>query len=95
MKFECIDTMNNIRPALNARTQHYYLKERKRLNGMWTEDDLEDVYPGFVFDGYGKIKEDPIHIFVPSLLRSAKLDMEKFIPSGIQVFFGDDASALH
>ena len=46
-------------------------------------EDIEDVYPGVVFDGNGKPKEDPIHVVVPKLI-GFQLDVPEFDPSGLQ-----------
>ena len=75
-----------IRPALNIGTQHHYLKEMKLKKGFWSEDDVEDVFPDVVIGGDGKIKEEPIHIFVHDLMKSSMEDMviEAFTCTGLQ-----------
>ena len=51
--------------------------------GKWTADDVEDVYPGAVFDGAGKVKDNPIHVVIPNLIP---------VPMGIKMF---EASGLN
>ena len=36
--------------------------------GKWMPEDVEDVYPGVVFDGNGHAKDDPIHVVIPKLI---------------------------
>ena len=44
--------------------------------------DIEDVYPDVDYDGYGKPKEDPIHVVVPKLI-PFPLDVSNFDPCGL------------
>ena len=50
--------------------------------GKWMAVDIEDVYPDVVYDGYGKPKEDPIHVVVPKLI-PFPLDVSNFDPCGL------------
>ena len=78
--------LKQLRPALNIGTQYAYLEEKKKERGFWTEDDYEDVYPGVVIGGDGKVKTDPIHIFVPDIMASTmdQMSINSFTCSGIK-----------
>ena len=78
--------MKMLRPALNIGTQHHYLKEMKLKKGFWSAEDMEDVFPEVIIGGDGKIKADPIHIFVPDLMKSSMEEMviEAFTCTGLQ-----------
>ena len=39
----------------------------KNVKKVASKDDIEAVYPDIIFDGNGKRKNDPIHIFVPDI----------------------------
>ena len=76
--------IRNKKPARNWGTQVKHLKQMARQRGgKWLLEDVEDVYPGVVFDGFGNIKKDPIHVIVPKLL-PIQMDVLDFDPSGIQ-----------
>ena len=50
----------NKRPAVNLGIQYLYLEDKETP----TMADVELVYPDVVYDGFGKVKDDPIHVFV-------------------------------
>ena len=58
----------------------------KRKKGFWSADDVEDVFPDVVIGGDGKVKTDPIHIFVPDIMKSSMDEMviEAFTCTGLQ-----------
>ena len=80
--------LKQLRPALNIGTQYEYLEEKKKERGFWTEEDYEDVFPEVVIGGDGKVKEDPIHIFVPDIMNSTmdQMSINSFTCSGIKGF---------
>ena len=88
IKFDCEQAglLKQLRPALNIGTQYQYLAEKKKERGFWTEEDYEDVYPQCVIGGDGRIKTDPIHIFVPEIMSSTmdQMSMDAFTCSGIK-----------
>ena len=46
-------------------------------------EDVEDVYPGVVFDGTGHVKDDPIHVVIPKLI-PIQMEVVNFESSGLQ-----------
>ena len=75
--------MKQLRPALNSGIQYAYLDAMTETKGNWDEDDYEEVYMDVVLDGYGKIKKDPIHVFVQEVMRKGKISSTPFFPSGV------------
>ena len=76
--------LKQLRPALNIGTQYAYLEEKKKERGFWTEEDYEDVYPDVVIGGDGRVKEDPIHIFVPDIMNSTmEMSINSFTSNGL------------
>ena len=67
--------LKQLPPALNIGTQYRYLEEKKRKRGFWSEEDYEDVYPQCVIGWDGRIKADPVHIFVPDIMSSTQDQM--------------------
>ena len=51
--------------------------------GKWMPEDVEDVYPGVVYDGFGHAKDDPIHVVIPKLI-PIQMEVVNFEPSGLQ-----------
>ena len=54
-----------------------------KKGGKWMAEDIEDVYPGVIFDSQGNPKEDPIHVVIPKLI-PFPMDVVNFEPSGLQ-----------
>ena len=49
-------------------------------------EDVEMVYPGVVYDGFGRVKSSPIHTLIPEAFPSKAewMSCSKFIPSGLR-----------
>ena len=52
-------------------------------NGELNISDVEIVYDGVCYDGYGKVKKEPIHLIVKEAMPHKVLVVSKFIPSGL------------
>ena len=88
IKFDCEQAglLKQLRPALNIGTQYAYLEERKKERGFWSKEDYEDVFPQCVIGGDGKVKDDPIHMYVPEIMHSTMdaTSINSFTCSGIK-----------
>ena len=58
----------------------------KEKNGHMTADDIEVVYKNVVYNGFGHVKEKPIHIIVPEAYSSKRFAVSAHISSGLRVF---------
>ena len=72
--FHCTEqkTCKNLRPADNIGIQYKYLEEVQEARGYWGNDDYEEVFSDRVLGADGKAKEDPVHVFVPELMKKTK-----------------------
>ena len=58
--------------------------KRKKENLAF--EDVEVVYPDVIQDGRGKVKQDPIHIFVPEIFKNINFGREPLELGGIKSF---------
>ena len=58
--------------------------------GRLNIEDVEMVYPGVVYDGYGKVKSKPIHTLLPEAFpaKAEWMTCSKFISSGLRGLLG-------
>lgn len=83
--FDAKDSIKHIRPAKNIGLQFDYLLERSFAHhGVLQLDDVEIVYPDVVFNGFGVVKDDPIHCVIDEAYPSKVLVASKFTPSGLR-----------
>ena len=88
IKFHCEQQgmMKQLRPALNIGIQFAFLEEKKKEKGFWTQEDYEEVFPQCVIGGDGKVKDNPVHIFVPEIMSSTmdQMSMDHFTTNGFK-----------
>ena len=84
--FHCTEqkTCKNLRPADNIGIQYKYLEEVQEARGYWGNDDYEEVFSDRVLGADRKAKEDPVHIFVPELMKKTKFGTRAFEPTGLE-----------
>lgn len=83
--FDVKDTIKHQRPAKNIGLQFDYLMERSFVHhGVLQLDDVEVVYPGVVYDGYGAVKDEPVHCVIDEAYPSKVLVASKFTASGLR-----------
>ena len=74
----------SLRPADNIGIQHKYLEECQDEKGFWNEDDYEEVFSDRVLGSDGRVKQDPIHVLVPELLKKGTIGTKDFEPTGLE-----------
>ena len=85
LDYICSSIALHICPAKNIGLQFDYLLERSFAHhGVLQLEDVEVVYPDVVFDGYGVVKEDPIHCVIDEAYPNKVLQASKFTPSGLR-----------
>ena len=83
--FDVKDTIRHQRPAKNIGLQFDYLLERSFAHrGVLQLEDVEVVYPDVVYDGYGRVKDEPVHCVIDEAYPSKVLVASKFTPSGLR-----------
>ena len=81
------DTILKQRPARNIGLAFNYLQERSfHTLGRLNIEDVEMVYPGVVYDGYGRVKSSPVHTLIPEAFptKAEWMSCSKCIPSGLR-----------
>ena len=83
--YDVKDNIKYQRPAKNIGLQFDYLVERSFSHrGALQLEDVEVVYPGVVYDGYGRVKENPVHCIIEEAYPYKVLMASKFTPSGLR-----------
>ena len=81
------DKIYHQRPALNTGLACSYLEEKALENGGEIRlEDVEYVYNDVVYDGYGHVKEKPVHLIVPEAFPHKKLLVTPHKPSSRRGF---------
>ena len=82
------DDIYHQRPACISGLACNYLEEKALENGGVLElKHAEIVYNDIVYDGLGRVKEEPIHTIVPEAYPHKKLTVTPHTPSGIPKTF--------
>ena len=89
INFECRSSgvRKNRRPALNLGLQYKYIEEKKKTNGRVVQEDIECVYSDMILDGDGKVKQEPIHIFVPEVFKGMSFSKEHCTLGGMKKWY--------
>ena len=83
--FDVKDDIKHQRPAKNIGLHFEYLVERAfDHGGVLQLEDVEIVYPGKVYDGFGQEKRDPVHCLVHEAYPHKVLVASRFKASGLR-----------
>jgi hypothetical protein len=83
--FDVKDEIKHQRPATNIGLQFGYLMERSfEHRGALQLQDVEIVYPDVVYDGYGQVKEEPVHCVIDEAYPHKILVASRFTASGLR-----------
>ena len=84
--FDARASIRHQRPAKNIGLQFDYLLERSfEHRGILQLKDVEVVYPDVVYDGYGQVKDDPVHCIINEAYPHKILTASRFNASGLRV----------
>ena len=83
--FDVKDQIKHQRPARNIGLQFEYLLEKSfDHRGVLQLEDLEVVYPDVVYDGYGRVKDNPVHCVIGEAYPHKVLVASRFTASGLR-----------
>ena len=83
--FDVKDTIRHQRPAKNIGLQFDYLLEQSfQHRGVLQLKDVEVVYPDVVYDGFGRVKDDPVHCVIEEAYPNKIFVASKFTASGLR-----------
>ena len=83
--FDARAAIRHQRPAKNIGLQFDYLLEKSfEHRGILQLKDVEIVYPGVVYDGYGKVIDEPVHCIIEEAYPHKILVASKFTASGLR-----------
>ena len=83
--FDARASIRHQRPAKNIGLQFDYLIEKSfEHRGILQLQDVEIVYPGVVYDGYGRVKDDPVHCIIEEAYPHKILTASRFTASGLR-----------
>ena len=83
--FDARSSIRHQRPAKNIGLQFDYLLEQSfKHRGVLQLKDVEVVYPEVVYDGYGNVKEEPIHCIIEEAYPHKILTASRFTASGLR-----------